>query len=278
LISRDNRPKQFCSIFGGATLLAQTRARIRPAFSQERTVFTVVKAHELYYAPELRDVPLSRVVVQPDNRGTTAAILVTLLRILRFEQDAVVTFFPADHHFSNEASLLDAVDTAAGAIRLYPDSFILLGATPQYPETEYGWIEPGADVSSSRSSLFRVHRFWEKPAHQAANLLMDRGCLWNTFVMVGRARAFLNAIALAVPDVRSTLDQAGAHSADSLFDTLVPGDFSRQVLSACTEKMLVLRLNGTEWSDLGTPERVFAMLKRKGVPLGIPNLVRARSL
>jgi mannose-1-phosphate guanylyltransferase len=238
----------------------------------------VVKTHESYYAPELRDVPLSRVVVQPDNRGTTAAILVTLLRVLRFEQDAVVTFFPADHHFSNEASLLDAVDTAAGAIRLYPESIILLGAAPQYPEVEYGWIEPGSRVPSSRSSLFRVRRFWEKPAHKAANLLMDRGCLWNTFVMVGRARAFLDAIALAVPDVRATLARSGAHSADSLFDTLVPGDFSRQVLAACTERMLVLRLNGTEWSDLGTPERVFATLKREGVPSEIPEYIEVRSL
>lgn len=239
---------------------------------------TVVKAHERYYAPELRDVPLSRVVVQPDNRGTTAAVLVTLLRILRFEQDAVVTFFPADHHFSNDASLLDAVDTAAGAIRLYPESIILLGATPQYPETEYGWIEPGSHVPSSRSALFRVQRFWEKPAHHAANLLMDRGCLWNTFVMVGRARAFLDAIAEAAPDVQATLARAGAHSADSFFETLAPGDFSRQVLVAYAERMLVLRLNGTGWSDLGTPERVFATLRREGVSSQIPEFIEVRSL
>ena len=239
-------------------------------------MFAVVKAHERYYVPELRDVPLSRVVVQPDNRGTTAAILVTLLRILRFEHDAIVTFFPADHHYSNDLSLLQAVDTAAGTLRLYPQSIILLGAAPQYPEVEYGWIEPGLGVPSSRCSLFRVQRFWEKPAHKTASLLIHRGCLWNTFVMVGRARAFLDAITDADREVRAILARECTHGADSLFHMLTPGDFSRQVLSACTERLLVLPLRGTEWSDLGTPERVSATLKREKPPSAAPEILELR--
>src|ERR1700686_4792702 len=75
LISHDDRPKQFCPIFWGRTLLAQTRARLAHAIAPERTVYAVVKAHEHFYKSELDDVKPSGIGVQPTNRGTTAAII-----------------------------------------------------------------------------------------------------------------------------------------------------------------------------------------------------------
>src|SRR5208282_6033003 len=54
-IAGDDRPKQFCALYGGRTLLAQTRSRLTPAISPERTLFTVVKAHERFYRDELAD-------------------------------------------------------------------------------------------------------------------------------------------------------------------------------------------------------------------------------
>src|ERR1700722_14674691 len=96
-ISGDNRPKQFCTLFGSKSLLAGTRGRLAPAISPDRMVFVVVRDHERYYRPELADVDERRIVVQPANRGTTAAIIYSLLRLTRLEKDPVVAFFPADH-------------------------------------------------------------------------------------------------------------------------------------------------------------------------------------
>ena len=56
LISGEDRPKQFCHVYGGKTLLAQTRARLAPAIHPERTAFVLVKAHEKFYRSELADV------------------------------------------------------------------------------------------------------------------------------------------------------------------------------------------------------------------------------
>ena len=56
LISGEDRPKQFCHVYGGKTLLAQTRARLVHAIHPERTAFAVVKAHEKFYSSELADV------------------------------------------------------------------------------------------------------------------------------------------------------------------------------------------------------------------------------
>jgi mannose-1-phosphate guanylyltransferase len=64
-IAGDSRPKQFCSILGGESLLAQTRARLEPLFQVERELFLVTRAHETYYRQELRDVDDTRIISQP---------------------------------------------------------------------------------------------------------------------------------------------------------------------------------------------------------------------
>jgi mannose-1-phosphate guanylyltransferase len=73
---------------------------------------------------------------------------------------------------------------------------ILLGISPDTPEADYRWIQPGAPLGGS--SIFRVERFWEKRCQSLASTLLSRGCLWNSFIMVGRAQAFPNLIQRAL--------------------------------------------------------------------------------
>ena len=58
------------------------------------------------------------------------------------------------------------------------------------------------------NSVFRVNRFWEKPTLEIARKLLDRGCLWNTFVMIGRGRTFLDALRQSVPEVFRAFERA----------------------------------------------------------------------
>jgi mannose-1-phosphate guanylyltransferase len=273
-ITGEDRPKQFCRLYGGRTLLAQTRSRLANAISPERTLFAVVKAHERFYTNELGDVTPSRVVVQPSNRGTTAAIIYSLLRITSLAHDPIVGFFPTDHHYSNEMRFVASVLLALKVARSRPDTLILLGASAAHPEVEYGWIEPGASLECRfTNSLLRVNRFWEKPSTQVAQALLTRGCLWNTFVMIGRASTFLNMVKAAVPRMVRVLEAdsgpSGAEAdlvhGEKAYAALNPGDFSEQVLSVSTEQLAVLRLGDVGWSDLGTPERVIFAMIRSGL-------------
>ncbi|WP_084080864.1 sugar phosphate nucleotidyltransferase [Edaphobacter aggregans] len=91
-IAGDSRPKQFCSIVGRESLLAQTRARIESLIHVDRELFVVTRAHESYYREELRDVDDSRIISQPLNRGTGVAAAIALLHILQRDADAVVIF------------------------------------------------------------------------------------------------------------------------------------------------------------------------------------------
>src|SRR6476469_7541081 len=78
LIEGDSRPKQFSKIFGSHSLLGHTRERLRPVFSDDRTMFVVTKDHDSFYTAELADVDCSHVLEQPANRGTGVAIIMAL--------------------------------------------------------------------------------------------------------------------------------------------------------------------------------------------------------
>jgi len=246
-----------------------------------------VKAHERFYADELTDVPPSRVVVQPSNKGTTAAIIYSLRRITSLAGDPIVGFFPTDHHYSREMRFAASVRLATKVVMSRPDTLILLGASAEYPEDEYGWIEPSErfDHRFTRS-LLRVNRFWEKPASHVAQALLARGCLWNTFVMIGRASAFLEVLQAAVPGMVRTLaadrhlsaSELAIANADQAYATLAPGDFSKQVLSVSTERLAVLRLGNVGWSDLGTPERVMSAMARSGLRSHWPGTLQNENL
>lgn len=256
-ISGDARPKQFSSIVGDKSLLSQTRDRIRPIFDPRRTLFVVTRKHEHFYLSELSGTPRHNIIEQPVNRGTGVAIAIALLHILEKDQDAVVTFLPCDHHYSDPAAFEEVLSLALRSVPEHPSSIILVGAEPTSPEIEYGWIQPVSNEGERKPrQLQRVSRFWEKPALATAQELFRSGCLWNTFVTVGRADTFLQAIADEAPDVVLGLtaafwngDMETAFSAARTLDFLVMSFVARLIdywssLTGCQVGPISGPLNG----------------------------------
>jgi mannose-1-phosphate guanylyltransferase len=270
LICGDDRPKQFCPVYGGMTLLEQARWRAQHSIRAEQILFSLNRAHEDFYLRALVDCPSQR-VVQPRNRGTAAAIWSSLLLIARRDPDATVAVFPSDHHYSDENVIAEAVESAFDLSRREPDSLILVGANPDGPEVGYGWIEVG-ESAQGRRDAFRVRGFHEKPPQPLAQFLLEQGSLWNTFVMVGKVFAFLEIICSALPGVLKTFQQFSARRApneelridDSLYARMPSTDFSRQVLSMETQRLIVQRLGPVTWSDLGDCDRAVVALSRCG--------------
>jgi len=266
----DDRPKQFSPLFRNRTLLALTRERVASLVPPQRTLFAVVERHRPFYEPELSDVNPSRIVVQPGNRGTSAAIIYSLLRISRIHPEAVVAFFPTDHYYADESAFIRGAELACETARQQPEFLVLMGATPEWADADYGWIEPGSCVGrSAANSLFRVNRFWEKPSRSVADELHGNGCLLNTFVMIGHIRTFIELLLLAIPDALGAFIPLAQQRSDEMkvasrvYSKLIPGDFSHQVLSRCPDRLLVLRLADAGWSDLGTEDRLKAVMARQ---------------
>ena len=134
--------------------------------------------------------------------------------LFEFDERAVVAFFPSDHYYTQEEKFIAGIASGYELAERNTQDIILLGAVADRPETEYGWIEPETPVANrSGNRLTRVRRFWEKPSSEIAKRLLNQGCLWNTFVMVGRASAFLKMIQQTAPiiyrDFESILTQPG---------------------------------------------------------------------
>jgi mannose-1-phosphate guanylyltransferase len=262
-IEGDSRPKQFCKIFGNQTLLGHTRERLRPVFNDDRLLFIVTKDHDRFYREELAGVDHSRVLEQPVNRGTGVAIIAALLQ-QQHKADSIVGIFPSDHYYADDAGFAMTVKSAISVSKKRKDSIILIGAKPQWPESEYGWIEPGTPMTNGcRAPVFAVKRFCEKPARLEARDLMTKGGLWNTFVMIGRAGAFLNLLAATVmPTMKRIADAVAHRDLSSAYGEIRAIDFSRDVLSHQPHALMVMQDAASGWADLGNPERVINTLDR----------------
>jgi mannose-1-phosphate guanylyltransferase len=266
-IAGDSRPKQFCRIIGEQSLFRETRTRLDPIFIRDRQVFVFSRAHERFYGDDLTDAGDSCVLEQPLNRGTGIAIILALLLILQRDHDATVAFFPCDHFYADHDSFRLTIGSAVKCAEYNPESVILVGADAEYAETDYGWIEPGAVVSNATSwPLSRVSRFWEKPSSRQARALLRRGCLWNTFVTVGRAATFFEMLFSQVPEVVLAISRAVAdNTLNVAYASLDTVDFSRDVLANLPHRLLVLRDRTSGWADLGSPARVLDTLSRNGI-------------
>jgi mannose-1-phosphate guanylyltransferase len=286
ILSGDERPKQFCRILGKKTLLADTVDRLSQVIPHDRILFVVSQRHEAYYREELAGVPRDRVIEQPINRGTTAAVVAALMRLRRLASgDPVVGFFPADHHYSDPAALAHAITRTYAVASAEPSRVVLIGARATGPDTDFGWIEPGEMArvpgrpAVNIGRLHQVARFVEKPGAEVAQRLFEGGSWWNTFISVARASAFGELIATTATDVWRSFEAAPdmplARQPDVtrvLYATLPISDFSRDVLSARPGALSAVGPLDAGWTDLGQPHRVLDTLARRGLPR--PNLLR----
>ena len=271
-ITGEATPKQFCPLIGSASLVEQTRLRVSLAVSERRIFAVVTRTHERHYRDLLNRILPENLVVQPNNRETAPAILYALLRLSKAAPGAYVAVFPSDHFVSDDREFMRHVDLAFDAVGSRPELTVLLGITPHAAEPGYGWIEPG-ELVVRRAPLFRVRRFWEKPGGDVAGELLRAGCMWNSFVMVARVSTLIGLIMVALPELFAsfskihellgTAQEPGG--IERLYERIPSASFSDEVLERYPINLGVLPVHGIEWSDLGEPQRVMAVLSRLGI-------------
>ena len=270
----EDRPMQYVPLLGPQSLLRQTLDRVALRIPAARTVVVTVRAHTAYIAQEFTGASEPPyVLVQPEDRGTAAAILHATHWIGRRDPEATLALFPSDHFILGEATFMAHVADVARSMDAHRDRVALLGAPPTSPETDYGWIEPGAPIDGPDGMLRAVREFWEKPSEARVHLGLATGCLWNTAVMVARARALLALGTRALPEMSARLDRVSAF-ADSeeelaalrqAYGAMTRTSFSRAVLEQHPESLAVSSLPRVTWCDLGSPSRVLAVLARMRV-------------
>jgi mannose-1-phosphate guanylyltransferase len=265
-------PKQFCPLVEGETLLEQTLRRVSLLVPVHSTVTVLSCTHEPFFSPLLRGMASGSILIQPENRGTATAIFCALMRLIEAGHGGAVAIFPSDHYVSDDSIFMRHVATAFSAVHLSPELIVLLGITPDGPETEYGWIEPGEPVGASQlaplGGITPIRGFWEKPSLGAARGLFDGGCLWNSFILVANVAALLSLIAKALPELYSAFIRVESFMGTvrekevlrTIYRDLPSMDFSSRVLAELPSDFSVLPVRGVEWSDVGDPKRLLAII------------------
>ena len=261
-------PKQFCSLRGGVSLMEHALQRANGVATREHVCVVVAAQHRMWWETPLKSLPASNIIVQPQNRGTGIGMLLALVRILRRDPEATIVWLPSDHHIQQEDVLASSMRAAVTEVERDPRRCILLGVEPDEADPELGYIVPS---DHGANNVYSIGRFVEKPRREVAQLLIERGALWNVFIVASRAAKLLGLFEKRAPGVvhlmQSILCARGAHSTDpsaisTLYAQLPSMDFSRHVTSGTESDLSVMPVPPCGWTDLGTPTRLVATLRR----------------
>ncbi len=282
----EHRPKQYCSFLGEATMFDHTVRRAAALVGRQRLVTVLGRGHMRYLAQQQL---LGYAVEQPANCDTAPGIFLPLTYVLAYDPDATVMIFPSDHFIRPNERFLSCMARAAGIVERRDGALVLTSAVPDHPETEYGWIQPGAFVDEIDGEARRVLRFHEKPSELEAARFFEGGFLWNTLNMAVKAQTLWTLGWAFHPEMMKrferlieaigTLREAAALA--DVYDGMPSVNFSKGILERAVDQALVLPMRGVEWSDWGRPERIAQTLERaaarSGSPLPAPAMLEVQA-
>jgi mannose-1-phosphate guanylyltransferase len=245
-------------VSANSRILEQTLQRVGLRFAAARTIMVATRSRESPLESLQVDPSPTRLVLQPQNRGTAPQILYALLHCQKVNPRAEVAIFPSHHYIEDGESFMRHIDLAFDCIRSRPDLLVLLGSAPDGPASDCTWIEM-ANRIPEYLGCFQIRRFWENPSSSLATRLWRMGCLWNSSVLVANLPVLLRTIRKVFPALSTAFDnlctvigtEKEGETAEAVYESISALDFSYQISVACPANLAVLPVCGVEWKDLG---------------------------
>jgi mannose-1-phosphate guanylyltransferase/mannose-6-phosphate isomerase len=193
-LSTSGYPKHLLSLTGEDTMLQLAYARAAAAGDE---VYIVTEAsHAHHVKAQVPDLPDDHFLIEPGRRGTTNCILMALDIISRTHgKDESIAFIHSDHVIEDVDSFVASFHKAAEASQK-EGIITLVGITPTYPATGFGYIEKGERVGD----VYKVTNFEEKPDLETAEKYLSSGdYVWNAGYFIGSVNTFLKEIDRSSP-------------------------------------------------------------------------------
>jgi mannose-1-phosphate guanylyltransferase len=260
-------------------MLQHTLARAYKLVCREHQVILIAETHRHDFQPRFMVQCPGKVIVQPSNRDTLPGIFLPLTHVYAHDPNATVLIYPSDHFIYPQDSFLRVMAKAVQAAEEMPQILVLIGASADSPETEYGWICPGREIwKSGRFSMRAVKRFREKPSGPEAAEALARGELWNTLIMVVKAKTLWQLGQNNAPEVLKHFERlfnaAGRIFENdvvrSIYENMPKRNFSTDLLTQAVNQIGVIAMDGVLWSDWGRKERIMETLRRIGKQPNFP--------
>jgi mannose-1-phosphate guanylyltransferase/mannose-6-phosphate isomerase len=278
-LSRTGFPKQFLCLTSTESLFQQAAQRLAALGNEQIQVADPVivsgEEHRFLASEQLREVgiALSTALLEPKGRNTAPALTLAALAAVQNGQDPVMVVTPADQTISKPASFTDAMQQAIA--QAAQGNIVILGVTPDKPETGYGYI----CTEQSRSepplaNVLNVAAFVEKPNLQTAQrYLSEGGYYWNAGMFVLKASVWLAAIEQFAPailqatqtawDARKT-DGAFVRPGKIEFEAIPSESVDYAVMEHCPGSAFPIQMVPLDagWSDLGAWDAVWNVLPK----------------
>jgi mannose-1-phosphate guanylyltransferase/mannose-6-phosphate isomerase len=263
-LSRAGYPKQFLVLSGTQSLFQQSVLRLQGLGAEDITVSAPLVVgndeHRFLVLEQLRELRCepAAVLLEPLGRNTAPALTLAALQALENGADPVLVVTPADQTVTDAAGFTAAVRQAVR--RAADGSIVILGITPDRPETGYGYIRTDGEA---------VVQFVEKPDAATAQRYLDvGGYYWNSGMFVLRASSWMQALERFRPDIAAAA--RGAFAARRIDERFVrPGreEFAAvpaesvdyAVMERCPGSGLALCMVplAAGWNDLGAWDAVW---------------------
>ncbi|MEI6211286.1 MAG: sugar phosphate nucleotidyltransferase [bacterium] len=257
-LSTAARPKQFLTLFGGKTLLAQAVDRLAGLIPPERIL--VITSRDLVDATRAAaaNLPAANIVGEPVGRDTAAACALACALVTQRDPQGVVCILTADQLMADAVTfrqiLADSVTVATAR-----EVIVTIGIQPTYPSTGFGYIEAGENLKTTTPTTFQqAIRFVEKPdAAVAAGYLKGGRHYWNAGMFIWRVSVMQQAIEQHAPHLLELCRKAAATppaQLDALLDAIYPPLPKISVDFAIMEHLsnIVMARGAFGWDDVGT--------------------------
>ncbi len=205
--SRKRKPKQLLKIFSDKTMVRETVERILPEIPFDRIMIVTTENYSDEIKKEIPEISETMIVAEPQGRNTAPCIALAAYKIFKQDPEGVMVILPADHLIANEQAFLKVLGMAY-RVASNQDFLITFGIVPHCPETGYGYIEMGQEISEIGSnSLFQVKSFVEKPDLMTAKRYLDAGnYLWNSGMFVWKTSTIIRSFERHLPSVSRAME------------------------------------------------------------------------
>ncbi|MDO9112923.1 MAG: mannose-1-phosphate guanylyltransferase/mannose-6-phosphate isomerase [Polaromonas sp.] len=264
-LSRAGFPKQFLVLSGTDSLFQQALLRINGLVADDislgQALIVTNEEHRFLALDQLRDIKQNSatLLLEPAGRNTAPALALAALEASQNGQDPILVVSPADQTVSDMAAfttaLRQSIRAAAGG------AIVVLGITPDHPETGYGYIQHKEIVGGQGE--YKVAQFVEKPdAETAISYLESGNFFWNSGMFVLRASIWLRALKYFRPDIADltqaawsgrTIDPPFVRPEKSLFAAIPADSIDYAVMEKCPGSTFPVHMVPLDagWSDLG---------------------------
>jgi mannose-1-phosphate guanylyltransferase len=186
-------------------LLEQTFDRAETLIPAQKLLVVIAKEGLQFddMRRQLASRPRECIIVQPENKDSGPSILLPLMHLHKRDPAAVVAIFPSDHSILQGDLIMRHVERAFKIVESDGSLIVLLGAEePHEPDSERSYILAGESGDGTGLDGARmVEMFVQRPSPEEARIIIGKGALWNTRILVVKCETLLQAMELAAPDL-----------------------------------------------------------------------------